>query len=104
MAFTGNEDHSISLKDASRLTRKYRDTAGAAAVLGGYLGKTAVQSLLDQTDGAGIKFDYGKEENGTMQLVILGVTASEQDLDKDLLMERSFPCPPYCGPPNSLNS
>ncbi len=104
MAFTGKEDHSISLKDAARLTKDYRKTAGAAAVLGGYFSKTAVQSLLDQEDCAGIKFYYGKEENGTMQLVILGVAANEKDLDKGLLMERSFPCPPHCGPPNSLNS
>ncbi len=104
MAFTGNEDHSISLKDAAKLTKKYRDAAGAAAILGGYFGKTAVQSLLDQTDCVGIKFYYGQEENGTMQLVILGVTSAEKDLTDGEIAERSVPCPPYCGSHNSLNS
>ena len=104
MAFTGNEDHSISLKDAAGLTKKYRKTAGAAAVLGGYFSKTAVQSLLDQEDCVGIKFYYGKEKVGTMQLVILGVTSAEKDLTDGEIAERSIPCPPYCGPLNHLNS
>lgn len=104
MAFTGNEDHSISLKDAADLTKNYRKTAGAAAVLGGYFSKTAVQTILDQKDRVGLKFYYGKETVGTMQLVILGVAANEKDLEKGPLLERSVPCPPHCGPPNSLNS
>lgn len=104
MEFTGNEDHSISLTEASVLTKNYRDSIGGSAILGGYFSKAIIQEILNQQDCVGLKYYYGKGSNGTPQLVILGVNGSGGDLYNGILGNRSMPCPPYCGPWNPLNS
>ncbi len=104
MAFTGNEDHSISLADASELTKKYQSSVGSGAVLGGYFSKAIIQNILGQDGCVGLKYYYGIGSDGEPQLVILGVDASESDLDNGIMGNRSMPCPPYCGPWNQLNS
>lgn len=103
MMFTGNEDHSISLEDASALTANFRNSAGQGAVLGGYFSKTIIQDLLDQQDCVGLRYYYGKDNDGVPQLVISGVNAAGEDLYNGALGNRSMPCPPYCGPWNPLN-
>lgn len=44
MEYTGNEEHSISLQDASELTKNYRDQfdAETSYIKGEYFGKTAL--------------------------------------------------------------
>ena len=103
MSFTGNEDHGITLTQASKWTRNYR-TANPGAVKAHFYGKTAIQNILNQTGCVGIRVYYALDEAGVKQLVIVGATAEEIDLENGLLAERSRPCPPYCGINNSLNS
>jgi hypothetical protein len=102
--FTGNEDHDIMLGDASALTRNFRDRAGKNAIKGGFFGQAALQQLLDQEGVVGIRYYYGQENDGRPVLVLVGVDATGNDLIEGFILERSVPCPPYCGFFNELNS
>ncbi|MDH7515476.1 MAG: hypothetical protein QHI48_06365 [Bacteroidota bacterium] len=102
--FTGNEDHDISLADAAKLTRNYRERAGKNAIKGGFFGQAALQQLLDQEGVVGVRYYYGQENDDRPVLVLVGVDATGRDLVEGFLLERSIPCPPFCGFFNELNS
>lgn len=104
MAFTGDEDHSITLQEAAELTRLYRENAGSGAILGGFFGKTALQNILNQEGCVGIRYYYGLDSEGVSHPVLVGTDAQENDLVDGLLAERDGPCPPICGDANPLNS
>jgi len=104
MTFTGDEDHSINLDDASKLTANYRKNAGSGAKLGGFFGGTSIKNLLSQPDVVGLRYYYGEKDDGTPVLVLCGVKADGNDVYKGELMEAAIPCPPGCSTPNPLNS
>lgn len=103
MAFTGNEDHSISLQMASAWTQNYRN-ANPNQINGHYFGKTAIDAILAQPGCVGIRIYYAINDIGVKQLIVTGVDANENDLYNGLLAERSVLCPPTCGISNPLNS
>lgn len=103
--FTGTENNEISYNDAAVLTANYRDSqSGSDYIKGEYFSKTSIQSLLDQTDCVGIRIYYGIDSNNVQRLVIVGVTANEDDMVSGLIMEHGNVCPPVCGAQNNLNS
>ena len=104
MEFTGNENHAISLEEASKLTKNYRTSAGSGAILGGYISKDAVSKILDQEGCVGIRYYYGENDSDKPELVLVGVKSSTDDIDDGEIMERAMLCPPYCGTDNDLNS
>ncbi|MFQ6103026.1 MAG: hypothetical protein ACE5OP_01895 [Candidatus Glassbacteria bacterium] len=104
MTFTGNENHTITLEEASKFTRNYREKAPSGAILGGYFGKEALQRVLNQENCVGIRYYHAEKDDGTSVLILVGVDASENDLIGGELLEWSIPCPPYCGSANQLNS
>jgi hypothetical protein len=102
--FTGLEDHSISIDDASELTRNYRMSAGKGAIKGGFFGRAAIEQVLSQEGVVGIRYYYAKENNGRPVMIMVGVDEFGKDLVDGFLAERSVPCPPFCGGLNPLNS
>ena len=101
--FTGHENHSISLSDATTLTRNFRATAPSNAVLCEFFGRDAVLGILNQTSAVGLRIYYGKKDDGTPVLVLVGVTAEGQDLTGGPLAEIGYPCPPICPGGSVLN-
>jgi hypothetical protein len=106
MEYTGNEEHSISLQAASVLTKNYRDQFGeeTSYIKGEYFGKTALQSLLNQTDCVGARIYYGLKSSGTPCLVIVGVDGDGNDITTGEIMEFGALCPSNCSADNELNS
>lgn len=104
MTFTGNEDHSISLEDAAKLTANYRSNAGPNPALAGFFGEETLKQILNQTHCVGIRIYYGEENDGTPTLVLVGADEDENDLIDGKIAERELPCPPYCSVQNTLNS
>lgn len=102
--FTGNENHDITLADAKKLTKAYRDKAPSGAVLGSYFSKAALETVLAQKDCVGIQHYYGEDKDGKPVLVLVGVTANGDDLTGGMLLELGLPCPPFCKIPGPLNS
>ena len=103
MPFTGNEDHSISLKDAAKMTENYRTTAGAGAFLGGYFGKIALQAILNQQGCTGIRIYNARNDAGEPNFVLVGVKSDGEDLTDGSLAEYSMGCPPFCPTASALN-
>ena len=96
MLFTGNENHSISLEDAVKITKNYRDSAGVGVFLGGYVSKNAVLKILNQENCLGIRIYNAINDAGESTLVLAGVNSSGDDLTKGELAEFVSACPPYC--------
>ena len=104
MEFTGNENHSITLTEASNLTKNYREKAETGAIVGAYFGKSTFLKILDQEGCVGIRYYFGQKDDGTPEMILVGVDANGNDLEKGEIAERQYPCPPNCGENNELNS
>lgn len=103
MPFTGEEDHSIDIEDAVKLTENYREVAGTPPQLANYFSGSAISSVLAQTGCVGIRIYYAIKENGEKTLVIVGVKADGEDLDDGVILEYALPCPPDCPTASKLN-
>lgn len=104
MAFTGNEDHSITLTQAAAMTKNYRATITTGQTIAHYFGKTAIQAILDQSECVGLRLYYGIDALDKEHLIAVGVDASENDLYNGLLAERTIQCPQHCSSANPLNT
>jgi hypothetical protein len=100
---TGFENHSISLDDAARLTKNFRESVPTGSVLGEYFGGNAIQEVLKQDGCIGIRIYYAKKDDGNPTLVIVGVDKSGNDMFNNLIIDHGFPCPPICNSTNPLN-
>ena len=99
MAFTGNEEHTVTLEEAKELIANYQESEGAEDILACYFGKTFLLSVLNQEGCVGIRIYNGRKEDGKLEFVIVGVDSDGEDLKEGILGNRSAPCPPYCGSP-----
>ncbi|MFQ6113898.1 MAG: hypothetical protein ACE5NG_07385, partial [bacterium] len=100
--FTGKEDHSITLEEASKLTSNFQNQAEPGQIIGGYFGREAVLGILEQEGCVGIRYYYGLKDNGKPTLILVGVDQEGNDMTHGLLAQRPFMCPPYCGEANEL--
>ncbi|MBE2245698.1 MAG: hypothetical protein IAE67_00445 [Candidatus Competibacteraceae bacterium] len=100
--FTGEEDHSIDIGEASAMTASFRSEYPNQPK-GGYISQQALREILNIQDVVGIRFYYGLDANGMIHPVACGVTADGDDV-LSVLAERTLLCPPICGKPNKLNS
>lgn len=96
MPFTGNEEHSISLEEAAKMTERYRSGAGAAAFLGGYFGRDALLAILGQEGCTGIRIYNARNDAGESNFVLVGVDSEGEDMTDGPLAELSIGCPPFC--------
>lgn len=103
MEFTGDENHSVSLKEASRWTRKYREEAGQGTIKGGFFGGNAVKQLLDQEKAVGLRYYYGINDEDQPVLILVGVDNEGRDLVSGYVAELSGLCPPDCDNLSPLN-
>lgn len=103
MSFTGNENHSISLQEASALTANFRNGKPIETIIGHYYGKQAIQNILNQEDCVGIRIYYAQDTNNSPKLVIVGVKANQDDIYNGLIAEFGNACPNQCSIANPLN-
>ena len=102
--YTGKEDHSITLPEASKLTSNYQEKQVSGAAIGGYFGKEAVEAILQQEGVVGLRYYFGLNEDGSQCMVLVGVNSQGDDLVEGVLAERSWMCPPFCSSVNELNT
>jgi hypothetical protein len=106
MELSGREEHHISLKAAAALTAAHRngpEGKAAGAVIGGCFGRGIVDEILAQPGCVGIRYYYGRNAAGAPVLVLVGVTADNQDMVNGTIAEEGYPCPPFCRDANPLN-
>jgi len=93
---SSSHNHSIDLREAKKLTKNFRTHASPNAVIGGAIRKEALLSVLNQTDCIAIRVYFAKTDDGENELVIVGMDSSGKDMIQGELLERIWPCPPYC--------
>ena len=102
MSFTGDESVAITLTEGAAMTKAYRD-ANPTAIKGHFFGINKINTILSQRGCVGVRIYYGLD-NGIKQLVMVGVDANQNDLCNGIILDRSSPCPTYCGMTNALNT
>ena len=60
-------------------------------------------SCLNFGEYYSIRAYYGQEDGGVKNLILVGVTADENDMVDGLIGDRSFLCPSRCATRNDLN-
>jgi hypothetical protein len=103
MATPPNINHSISLNEAAKLTKKYRDQ-NENSTKGGFFWGNQVMAMLTNSKAIGMRYYYGLDENDKKVLVLTAVDENGNDLFNDTLLEMSVQCPDICGTNNPLNS
>ena len=103
MPYTGNEDHSIGLEDAAKLTENYRNVAGSGAFLGGYFSKAALLKILEQQGCTGLRIYNAKTDSGEPNFVLTGVDSVGEDMTDGELAEEVLGCPPFCPKSSELS-
>lgn len=96
-------NHRINLKDAAAHTKRHRD-AKVSPVKAGAFHKDQVVELLNQPGCVGLRVYYGRSADGSPSLVLTGIDKADSDLTGGTILELNFPCPPYCGGDDALNS
>jgi hypothetical protein len=94
VVFTGNEQHEISLADAARLTRNFREHADRGAAKGGLIERAIIERILAQDTCVGIRLYHGLDAKYKRTLVLVGVTKHGSNLvNGSLGGVRSFRAP-----------
>lgn len=121
MKVTGNEKHKISLNDAKKFTSGYRKEKAEfmtadkmkekEAKKGGFFAKPDLEDLLNQPGCIGMRYYYGRDDEGKKNLVLCGVDKDGNDIlpsedkarmavesrqEQGIMLEKSLPCPPFC--------
>ncbi len=96
MSFSEDENHSISLEDAKKMTQDYRSAAGSGSFLGGFFGKNAITGILGQAGCTGLRIYNALNANGDPTFVLVGVKSNGEDMTGGELAEFSIGCPPLC--------
>jgi hypothetical protein len=94
--FSGHENHLITLTEAVGLTKAFQITTSSNEVLAHYFGSDALEKALAQPGCVGLRMYYGKHQDGSPALVIVGVDKKGKDITSGTLLQRSLPCPPEC--------
>ncbi len=102
MSFTGNEDHTIPIKDAAEMNKRFRD-AYPEQPKGIYFSQSTLNEILGQTGCVGIRFFFALTEEEEMRLTFVGVDEDENDI-LDMVGDGGLLCPPHCGENDELNS
>ena len=104
MDFSEDYDHSISLDEAAKMTKAYRDSMPKESPIAATFSKSALKIILEQGGCAGVRMYYARDADKKLTLVLAGIKASGDDLYEGRLAEMAQLCPPFCSPRNPLNS
>jgi hypothetical protein len=96
-------NHRITLEEAAAHTRRHRE-AKVHAIGSGAFHKDQVQELLNQKGCVGLRVHLGRNADGSPTVVLTGIDQADSDLVKGVILEQWWPCPPFCGAQNALNS
>ena len=96
-------NHRITLVAAAAQTRRHRE-AKVWEEKAGAFHKDQVVELLSQAGCVGLRIYYGRDETGHPTLVLTGFDQADNDITGGTILQLNWPCPPFCGTPNLLNS
>lgn len=94
--FTGEENHYVTVAEASELTRNYRETIEQGDMKGAFFGADIFRKILAQDGCVGIHIYHGMHNDGSRTFVLVGIDAYGYDLLGGTLGQLAFSCPPWC--------
>lgn len=104
MPFPPKQNHRIPLQAAAAMTRRYRE-GSKGPEKAQMFPREDLESLLNQSGAYGIRFYFGTETvEGSIRLVGVAVDQDGNDMTTGVMIDYGFPCPPWCGDGNELNS
>ena len=93
---TGQENHYVTLAEASQLTRTYRDTIEQGEAKGAFFGAGIFRKILAQDGCIGIHIYHGIHDDGSPTFVLVGIDEYGFDLLSGTIGQMAIPCPPWC--------
>jgi hypothetical protein len=99
---TGERNHIVTLDQAVKYVQNYA-AAPTFSIKGGYFDRGIFDKILAQTDCIGIRYYYGRKDDGSQVIVLTGVDSQGKDMTGGILGEDMIPCPPLCGQGSPLN-
>lgn len=109
--FVGAEKHEITLDEAKKLIQNHwkslksrpgKEKGALTGTTGGSFDRVAIEKVLSQPGCDKLRFYYAAENNGAPTLVLVGVDSSGNDMTKASMMEKVWPCPPWCSSQSEL--
>jgi hypothetical protein len=104
MPFPPKQDHRIPLAEAGAMTKRFRDGVAKGAEIAQMYPREVFETLLKNPKVSGIRSYFARTSEGKLQSVVVGVDKDGNDLLDGDIFDRGFPCPPFCGGGNALNS
>ncbi len=101
--FTGNENHYVTLAEASEYTRNYRMTMQEGDTKGRFFAASIFRKILAQQGCVGVRVYYARHNDGSPTSVLVGVDQFGFDLYGGVVGQKAMECPPWCASPNPLN-
>jgi hypothetical protein len=102
MSFTGNEDHTIPVRDAAEMNKRFRDEYPDQPK-GIYFSQSTLSDIMEQSGCVGIRFYFALDSDYKMRLTFCGVQEDENDI-LSIVGDGGMLCPPHCGSADQLNS
>lgn len=105
----------ISVNDGATMTTSYRESRSGILAAGvpvdvlpicETFAKADIQTLLDHQDCESLRIYPGRDQDGKIIFVLVGVNGNDEDiLDNDYaVLDRAKRCPYICPPSSPLNS
>lgn len=91
--FKGSEGEKISLEEAVIFTENYRDSSSSQSVKAVFFGSDSMNKIMNQKSCVGIRYYFGKNENGDMNIVAVGCNEKGEDMYSGIILEMGDPCP-----------
>jgi hypothetical protein len=106
MAFPPKQDHRIPLAEAAAMTKRFRDGVAKGSEIALMFPREVFEQLLKNGKVHGVRCYYARTAaDAKPQMIVVGVDADGNDMLADgEIFDRGFPCPPFCGGGNALNS
>lgn len=97
MEINKNSGEQITLVQAQQMVNEFRQRF-PEATKGYFAGSNHFDKILQQEDCVGLRIynGYDKDTDST-NLVIVGVNSNNEDMTKEYILDKTIPCPPYCG-------
>ena len=107
MARLEPRDHTVSLNVAAAYTKRHRGGLSGARQHGDHGGAfhaDQVIKMLQQPGCTALRIYHGRSEQNEKAMVLVAVDANGNDMTKGIMMEMTWPCPPWCDDTSPLIS
>jgi len=89
-------NHEVSLDSAKKYIANLKKDAMQMKIKGGMFYRDVFDKMLAQKGVIGLRFYFGKTDDGNPTLIAVGVDSTGKDMTTSTIAESIYPCPPFC--------